>query len=94
MKNKATKKFYFCHPATVITNIKLTFKVRACTCECVSMAVQVCVRVCVCMHVSSPRHTSTDEFLSAFLALFPPCGLGPVAPMAWPLPQAVTAVVV
>lgn len=51
MKNKATKKFYFCHPATVITNIKLRFKVRAYTCERVSVPVQVCVCTCVRMHL-------------------------------------------
>ena len=68
--------------------------VRVCACTCVCVYVPVCVHVCVCVHVWSPQHTSSDEFLSAFLALFPPCGLGPVAPMAGPLPQAVTAVVV
>ena len=48
MKKKATKKFYFCHPETVIINIKLMFEARAYTCECVSVPVQVCV--CVCVH--------------------------------------------
>ena len=53
MKKKATKKFYFCHPETVIINIKLMFEARAYTCECVSVPVQVCVHVCacVCMHL-------------------------------------------